>query len=627
MDTGPRLPGQTPDDLNAPTSERRAMPAGAPDTATRPAANPYTPKPTTAAAAPKKRNTWLWILLVLILVAAGIWYFTHRGGAAPAGATAGGGHGGRHGGMGGMPTTVSVAQATKGDMPIYLNELGAVTPLATVTVQSQISGYLQSIAFKEGQMVQKGQLLAQIDPRPYEAALLQAQGALARDQATLGEAQLDLKRYQLLLSQDSIARQQVDIQAATVKQDEGTVKVDQAAVVTAKLNLTYTHVVSPVTGRVGLRQVDVGSYVTSGLTTGLVIVTQLTPIDVQFTLPEDNIPAVVARVHAGATLPVVASDRTATTELAKGQLLTLDNQVDSTTGTLKAKARFDNGAGNLFPQQFVNVRVLVDSLQNSVIVPTSAVLRGPNGLFVYVVKGGVNNHTVSVRIVKTGPAAGELTAVTDGLAVGETVVTDGTDRLNEGSKVILPGDCIPTMGAPGGKGGHGHGHGGAPGAGAPGAGASGAAGPGGAHAGGACPAGSQRQPQPSKVAASNGMADADAVDAGQGTGVGSGGHVQALLSALNLDADQQLKAQAIFTKAQGDAMNSASGAGDDMAAAHRARQQIFNQAFDQLEPILRPDQKVQLAAIRAKMAARQNTKIVNHRVTTTTTTTPAGGAH
>jgi multidrug efflux system membrane fusion protein len=598
------------------------MPAGASDTVTRPAADPYTPT-ATRAAGPKKSKTWLWVLLAIILLAAGVWWLTHRGGAAAGGAASAGGHGGHggRGGMGGIPTTVSVAQASKGDMPIYLNELGAVTPLATVTVQSQISGYLQSIAFKEGQMVTKGQLLAQIDPRPYEAALLQAQGALARDQATLGEAQLDLKRYQLLLSQDSIARQQVDIQAATVKQDEGTVKVDQAAVVTAKLNLTYTHIISPVTGRVGLRQADVGTYVTSGLTNGLVIVTQLTPIDVQFTLPEDNIPAVVARLHTGASLPVVASDRTSVTELAKGALLTLDNQVDSTTGTLKAKARFDNGAGNLFPQQFVNVRVLVDNLKNSVIVPTSAVLRGPNGLFVYVVKGAVNNHTTSVRAVKTGPSAGELTAITDGLALGDTVVTDGTDRLNEGSKVILPGDCIPTMGAPGGKGGRGHA--GAPGAGGPRAGA-----PGGAHVGGGCPAGSQRQPQPAKTSAQTAQAGGSATseDPGQGSGVGSGGHVQALLAQLNLDADQQLKAQAIFTKAQGQAMTAAGDSGDDMGAAHKARQQAFNQAFDELAPILRPDQKLQLAAIRARMAAREQTKTVEHKVSATTTTAPAGGA-
>jgi multidrug efflux system membrane fusion protein len=616
VDTGSLPPRQTPDDLDAPTSERRSTPPGSPGPTTRPGVDPYVTRPA-ASPAPKKSRTWIWVLLVAILIIAGVWWLTHRGGdAAPAGGAAAGGHGGgRHGGMSGIPTTVSVAQAKKGDMPIYLNELGAVTPLATVTIQSQIAGYLQSIDFKEGQMVKKGQLLAQIDPRPYQAALLQAQGALARDEATLGEAQLDLKRYQLLLSQDSIARQQVDIQAATVKQDEGTVKVDQAAVVTAKLNLTYTHIVSPVTGRVGLRQVDIGTYVTSGLTNGIVVVTQLTPIDVQFTLPEDNLPAVVARVHAGATLPAVATDRTATIELAKGSLLTLDNQVDPTTGTVKAKARFDNGAGNLFPQQFVNIRLLVDSLKNSVIVPTSAVLRGPDGLFVYVVKGGVNNHTVTVRAVKTGPAAGELTAVTDGLQLGETVVTDGTDRLNEGSKVILPGDCIPTMGPPGGKGGHGHGGHGA------------AAGPGGGHSGGGCPAGSQREPQPARTASTNTAGDADAVDAGQGTGVGSGGHVQALLAQLNLDPAQQLKAQAIFTRAQGQAMTAAGNAGDDMAAAHQARQQAFNQAFDELAPLLRPDQKAQLAAIRAKMAAREQTRTVDHKVVTTTTTAPAGGAH
>jgi multidrug efflux system membrane fusion protein len=506
-------------------------------------------------------------------------------------------------------------------MPIYLNELGAVTPLATVVVQPQIAGYIQTIAFKEGEMVKKGQLLVQIDDRLYRAQLASAEAALARDQAALNEAKVDLKRYQLLLSQDSIASQQVDLQAATVKQDEGTVASDQATIATAKLDITYCHVVSPVTGRAGLRQVDVGNYVTSSLTNGLVIVTQITPMDVEFALPEDNLPQVQARLHAGASLPVVAYDRTGATQLAVGKILTLDNIVDSSTGTVKAKARFDNGAGTLFPQQFVNVRVLVDTLHNAVLAPTAAVLRGANGLYAYVVQGGQNHHTVTMRTVTAGPAAGESTAIVSGLEPGDVVVTDGSDRLREGAAVILPGDCIPAF--PGAGAGHGAHKTGAHGP-------YGGAGPGGAHNGG-CPTGERQAGQPSAAAISAasgsvsgggpGAADSssDAAPApassggavpGQGApgqtnqsgGAPGAGRVQAMLAPLNLDAQQQLKADAIFTKARGDAMTAAANAGDDPDAQRNARRQAMEQAFSQLEPILRPDQKAKLAQVRAQMA-------------------------
>jgi membrane fusion protein, multidrug efflux system len=542
------------------------------------------------------------VLLAVVVVGLIVWFIiAHSGGGSGAGQH--GGRGGRAGGrLGGLPTAVSVAQIGRGDVPIYMNQLGAVTPLATVQVNSQISGYLQQIAFKEGQMVTKGQFLAQVDPRPYQAALLQAEGALARDQAQLAEARLDLTRYQTLLKQDSIASQTVDQQAASVKQLEGTVKTDEANIVTAKLNLVYCHIVSPVTGRVGLRQVDVGNYVTPGLANGIVVVTQLTPIDVEFTLPEDNLPQIQARLRAGATLPVTAYDRSGQTELAQGHLLTLDNQVDPTTGTVKAKARFDNGANTLFPQQFVNVRILVDTLNNAVVAPTSAVLRGADGLFAYVVQGGANAHTVTVRPVKTGPVNGDKTAILSGLTVGETVVTDGSDRLRESAPVILPGDCIPAGlgGGAGGRGGHKGGQGGQGG---------GQSGGWGGHAGGgagghgACPKGQTAATAP-KASADNSNQQAQTPDQG-GETRGPGGRTQEMLAQLNLDADQQLKAQALFTQARGEVIAAAASAGDDPDARRKAFREAYGKAFDQLNTILRPDQKAKLAQLRAQMAQHQ----------------------
>jgi len=574
-----------------------------------------------------RRLTWIWLIVGLVVVVGLIWWFIVPHGGAESGTAARGR--GRFG-AGGPPTTVVTGAVAKGDMPVYLNALGAVTPLATVTVQPQIAGYIQSIAFKEGQMVKKGQLLAQIDDRLYRAQLLSAQGSLAKDQAALADARLDLKRYQTLLAQDSIASQQVDTQAALVKQDEGAVGIDEAAINTAKLDIAYCHIVSPVNGRVGLRQVDVGNYVTSGLANGIVIVTEIAPIDVEFALPEDNLPQVSARIHAGAKLPVVATDRTGTTQLATGQLLTLDNQVDSTTGTIKAKARFDNGSGSLFPQQFVNVRVLVDTLHNAVIAPSAAVLRGSSGLYAFVVQGGQNQHKVSIRNITIGPAAGEKTAILSGLNPGDVVVTDGSDRLVEGARVILPGDCIPSM-RPGG-GAKSGGYGGAkPAAGAAGAGGcpagqrpagapnaatlSAGAAVGGGPGDTSTSAGPNATPtspvsspainaKPGTSAASSGASTAPAGgqgDSGQGGG-GTGGRMQALLSQLNLDAAQQAKAQALFEKARGDAMAAAANAGDDPDAQRNARRQAMAQAFAGLEPILRPDQKAKLAQLRAQMA-------------------------
>ncbi|MCA8090335.1 MdtA/MuxA family multidrug efflux RND transporter periplasmic adaptor subunit [Burkholderia anthina] len=363
-------------------------------------------------------------------------------GSAASGAAAGGGGGGHRGrggpaAMANVPQPVSVATATQGEMPIVLSALGTVTPLANVTVKTQLSGYLQSVAFQEGQIVKKGDLLAQIDPRPYQVSLENAEGTLARDQALLATARIDLKRYQTLLSQDSIASQTVDTQASLVKQYEGTVKTDQAAIDSAKLNLTYARVTAPVSGRVGLRQVDPGNYVTPGDTNGIVVITQLQPMSVIFTTSEDNLPQIVKQVNAGQTLSVTAYNRNNTVPLETGSLSTLDNQIDTSTGTVKLRATFDNKGGLLFPNQFVNTRLLVDVLRNATIVPTSAVLTGSIGQFVYIVKP---DNTVTVRKVTTGPVDGERTSIASGVAVGERVVTDGSDRLREGAKVTIPAD-------------------------------------------------------------------------------------------------------------------------------------------------------------------------------------------
>ncbi|HEX4096810.1 MAG TPA: efflux RND transporter periplasmic adaptor subunit, partial [Caulobacteraceae bacterium] len=280
-------------------------------------------------------------------------------------------------------TTVGVVQAVYGDMPIQIPALGTVTPLATTTVTARIAGNLTEINFKEGQMVKAGQLLAVVDERPYKVALDQAQAQLAHDQAALADAQLLLKRDQVLLTQDSVARQDVDTQAATVKQDEATIQSDVANVENARLNLGYCRIVAPIAGRVGLRQIDVGNYITSGTTNGLVVITEINPIDVLFTVSEDQLPTIAERVRAGAVLPASALDKPGGQTLAQGRLLTLDNQIDSTTGTVKAKARFENASGVLFPQQFVNIELLVNTLKNAVIVPASSIRHGPSGDYVW----------------------------------------------------------------------------------------------------------------------------------------------------------------------------------------------------------------------------------------------------
>ncbi|MBH9664350.1 MdtA/MuxA family multidrug efflux RND transporter periplasmic adaptor subunit [Burkholderia multivorans] len=397
------------------------------------------------AAARRSRRRLTAAALAVVVIGGLLWWHpwnrTPAGKPAAGGAasSAGGGHRGRGGpaAMANVPQPVQVAAATRGEMPVVLSALGTVTPLANVTVKTQLSGYLQSVAFKEGQIVKKGDLLAQIDPRPYQVALENAEGTLARDQALLATARLDLKRYRTLLSQDSIASQTVDTQASLVKQYEGTVKTDQAAVDSAKLNLTYARIVAPVSGRVGLRQVDPGNYVTPGDTNGIVVITQLQPMSVIFTTSEDNLPQILKQVNAGQKLSVTAYNRNNTIPLETGSLETLDNQIDTSTGTVKLRATFDNKEGLLFPNQFVNTRLLVDVIRDATIVPTSAVLTGSIGQFVYIVKP---DNTVTMRKVKVGPVDGERTSIVDGVAVGERVVTDGSDRLREGAKISIPAD-------------------------------------------------------------------------------------------------------------------------------------------------------------------------------------------
>jgi membrane fusion protein, multidrug efflux system len=326
-----------------------------------------------------------------------------------------------------------------------------VTSLATVTIRSQISGYLTKVAYEEGQLVKKGDLLAEIDSRTYELALAQAQGTQERDKALLATAQLDLKRYQELAKTNAIPRQQLDTQASLVAQYQANIISDQAQIDNAKLNIAYCHIVAPVSGRVGLRLIDQGNYVTAGDGTGLVVITQLQPISVIFTTAEDNLPQIQKRLRAGATLPVTAFDRTGTAKLGIGALKTIDNQIDTSTGTVKLRAEFANNDDALFPNQFVNVWLLVDTQHDATIIPTSAVQRGAPGTYVYLVNA---DSTVAVRPVTLGVASGERVAVSAGLSPGDRVVVDGADKLRNGAKVTVrqsapAGAAAPISPAPG----------------------------------------------------------------------------------------------------------------------------------------------------------------------------------
>lgn len=399
-----------------------------------------------AAYPPTRRVRWVGALvavLVMLAVGAAAWYLIHR----PA-AKAPGGFGGP-GGPGAARVTVGEAPARRSDVPVYIDALGTVTPVVTITLRPQVSGVLTEVVFTEGQMVNKGQLMAQIDPRPFQQALMQAQGTRQRDEAQLESARVTLQRYQTLLGQDSIARQDVDTQAALVRQLEGTVTSDRASEKTAQLNLDFTRVTAPVTGRVGLRVVDPGNVVSSGDAAGIAVITQVNPIDVQFSVPQDRVPDIQAQVRGGqggkgGSLPVTALDRTRATLLDTGVFSTLDNQVDVQTGTVRAKARFQNTAGNLFPNQFVNVRLLLRTLDGAVVVPVTALRTGANGDFVYVIN---DDRTVSMRRIKRGQSTVENVVVTDGLKEGERVVTEGGDRLTDGASVRLASDTPGAAGA------------------------------------------------------------------------------------------------------------------------------------------------------------------------------------
>jgi multidrug efflux system membrane fusion protein len=333
-----------------------------------------------------------------------------------------------------MAFPVTAAPAHAGDIEVYVEGLGNVTPRNLVTVKSRVDGQLMRLAFTEGQMVRRGELLAEIDPRPFEVQLAQAEGQLLRDEALLKNAQLDLNRYRTLLAQDSIAKQQFDTQEALVRQYEGAVKVDRGQVDSARLQLSYARITAPVSGRVGLRQVDPGNMIHASDSNGLVVLAQLQPITVVFSLPEDAVQRIMPRLSAGESLPVLAYDREKRNLLATGTLLTVDNQIDPATGTFKLKAEFANDDNRLFPNQFVNARMRLETRRQVLLVPSAAIQRGSQGTFVYVVK---DDHTVSVRPVQTGPSQGEETLVEHGLASGERVVTDGVDKLREGARVQL----------------------------------------------------------------------------------------------------------------------------------------------------------------------------------------------
>jgi multidrug efflux system membrane fusion protein len=340
---------------------------------------------------------------------------------------------------------VGVATATNAPIRVTLNALGTATPLATATVRPQVGGLLTKLYFTEGQMVKAGDLLAQIDPRPYQAALDQAKGQLARDQANLANAKVDLARYEALAAQNAISNQQLSTQGSLVRSNAGIVESDRANVETAAINLGYTRIVSPVTGRAGLRQMDIGNIVQAGQTTGVVVVTELSPMSVIFTVPEDNVSRIMGRVSQGAVLDVDAWDRGQTTKIASGKLATVDNVVDPTTGTVKLRAMFDNTDNKLFPNQFVNIRLLVDTLPNQTVIPVAAVQRGASGTFVFIVSP---DKTVNQRSVKLGVQDGDQVAILEGLKPGDTVVVDGADRLRDGAEVVIPDPTKQKISAP-----------------------------------------------------------------------------------------------------------------------------------------------------------------------------------
>src|SRR5437016_10269009 len=395
------------------------------------------PEPGTHAAsiaAYSKSRRWLWFL-VLSAIALGGWYYRNsRSAGSSADAAAPGAPSKSKGGFsaGSMVVPVVVATAQRGDLPVYFNGLGTVTAFNTVTVRSRVDGQIISVAFKEGQYVHEGDLLVQIDPRPFQVQLEQAEGQLAKDQAQRKDAEVNLGRYQLLFKEGVIPQQQLDTQAALVGQFDGSIKSDQSQVDNAKLQLTYCRITAPINGRVGLRLVDPGNIVHANDTNGLVVITQLQPIAVLFSLPQDELPQVSAKLRAGIQLTVDAYDRDDTLKIATGKLLTMDNEIDPTTGTYKLKAVFSNADNALFPNQFVNMHLLVDTKHNLTILPTAAIQRGPQGTYVYAVG---SDNIVKIHPVTLAQSTGNRVGLSDGLNAGELVVIDGQDKLQDGSRV------------------------------------------------------------------------------------------------------------------------------------------------------------------------------------------------
>ena len=412
---------------------------------------------------PKKRGL-IWVVFLLIIAAVAgyaVWRAGHpalqQRGQGGGGGRGGGGGGGGRGPLGPVPVVVS--KVTRSSIPVYLNGLGNVTAYYTVTVKSRVDGQIMKLDFNEGDLVKEGQVLIEIDPRPYQVQLELAQGTLARDQALLNNAKLDLERYKMLLATDAIPKQQLDTQAALVAQYEGTIKQDNGNIDNAKLQLVYAKVPAPITGVVGLRLVDPGNIVHAADANGMVVITQLQPIVVLFTIPEDSLPQVTQKLRAGAHLPADAYNRDNSKKLASGTLITLDNQIDSTTGTSRLKAVFDNKDNALFPQQFVNIRLLVDTLGNQMVVPNVAVQNGQQGTFVYVVDDDSKVHLTPVQVGITTETSSQILA---GISDGDRVVVDGTDRLIEGAQVRVrkPGELENPAGFDPTAGGGGNGQGG-----------------------------------------------------------------------------------------------------------------------------------------------------------------------